>query len=128
MVLELPLKTLKAVCVLAIMEMRNKNQNIPPLPIAAAIVTRLAALQGAATPSKDAAGDALAASLSSPFSFANGNAANNSISSGSNNNNGAVVAGNNNSFTGVHNPWDSTGPTPTASVSISHSPICIIVI
>ncbi|KAI9556663.1 hypothetical protein GHT06_016453 [Daphnia sinensis] len=43
--LELPLKTLKAVCTYAVLELKKNNRSIPALPIASSIVVRLAALQ-----------------------------------------------------------------------------------
>ena len=43
--LELPLKTLKAVCTHAVLELKKNNRNIPALPIAASIVVRLVSLQ-----------------------------------------------------------------------------------
>ena len=43
--LELPLKTLKAVCTHAVLELKKNNRSIPALPIASSIVVRLATLQ-----------------------------------------------------------------------------------
>lgn len=43
--MELPLKTLKAVCTYAVLELKKNNRNIPALSIASSIVIRLASLQ-----------------------------------------------------------------------------------
>jgi hypothetical protein len=93
--LELPLKTLKAVCTHAVLELKKNNRSIPALPIASSIVVRLATLQQQPIQqplpqSSSASSSAVVKEDIAPFYH--------SASSTSNNNNS-------NSFTG-NNAWE----------------------